>query len=155
MIPTVSIIVPCYNEKATIRPLLDSILAQTYPLERLEVVISDGLSVDGTRNAIASFCEDHPELRVLVVDNWARTIPSGLNRAIEAACGDIFVRLDAHSMPHPEYVERCVEALEGGLGANVGGVWEIRPGAKTWIAGAISAAAAGEKWTSTCAAGTS
>lgn len=142
MTPTVSIIVPCYNEKATIRLLLDSILTQTYPLERLEVVISDGLSVDGTRNAIASFSAEHPELKVQMVDNWARTIPSGLNRAIEAACGEILVRLDAHSMPHKEYVSRCVEALEGGLGANVGGVWEVKPGARTWIAGAISVAGA-------------
>ncbi|HEY6073075.1 MAG TPA: glycosyltransferase family 2 protein, partial [Anaerolineales bacterium] len=142
MTPTVSIIVPCYNENATIRPLLESILGQTYPLDRLEVVISDGLSVDGTRNTIAAFRADHPQLKIQVVDNWARTIPSGLNRAIDAACGDILVRLDAHSMPHPQYVERCVGALEGGLGANVGGVWEVRPGAKTWIAGAISVAAA-------------
>ena len=142
MTPSVSIIVPCYNEKATIRLLLDSILAQTYPREQMEVVISDGLSVDGTRNAIASFSAEHPELKIQVVDNWARTIPSGLNRAIEAACGDILVRLDAHSMPHPEYVARCVDALESGLGTNVGGVWEVKPGAKTWIAGAISVAGA-------------
>jgi len=142
MKPKVSIIVPCYNEKATIRLLLESILAQTYPISQLEVVISDGLSVDGTRNAIASFSADHPELKVQVVDNWARSIPSGLNRAIEAACGEILVRLDAHSMPHPEYVTRCVEALQSGLGANVGGVWEVRSGAKTWIAGAISVAGA-------------
>ncbi len=142
MTPTVSIIVPCYNERATIRLLLDSILAQTYPLKKLEVVISDGLSVDGTRNVIAAFSADHPELKVQVVDNWARTIPSGLNRAIEAACGEILVRLDAHSMPHPEYVRRSVDALESGLGMNVGGVWEVRPGAKSWIAKAISVAGA-------------
>jgi exopolysaccharide biosynthesis polyprenyl glycosylphosphotransferase len=142
MIPTVSIIVPCYNEQATIRPLLDSILAQTYPRERLEVVISDGLSVDGTRNLIASYQSEHPELRVQMVDNWSRTIPSGLNRAIEAACGEILIRLDAHSVPYPEYVERCVQALEEGHGTNVGGVWEVQAGATTWIGNAIAAAAA-------------
>jgi succinoglycan biosynthesis protein ExoA len=142
MTPTVSIIVPCYNEQATIRPLLDSILAQTYPRERLEVVISDGLSVDGTREMIAVFQREHPELRVLIVENPARTIPSGLNRAIDAAHGEFLVRLDAHSMPHLEYVERCVQALEEGRGTNVGGVWVIRPGASTWVARSIALAAA-------------
>jgi glycosyltransferase involved in cell wall biosynthesis len=142
MKPTVSIIVPCYNEQATIRPLLDSIREQSYPLELLEVVISDGLSTDGTRASIASFQSEHPELLVRVVDNKARTIPSGLNRAIESARGEMLVRLDAHSMPQREYVQRCVQLLEEGRGANVGGVWEILPGAQTWMAHSIALAAA-------------
>jgi glycosyltransferase involved in cell wall biosynthesis len=142
MTPTVSIIVPCYNEQATIRGLLDAVLAQTYPLEKMDVVISDGMSTDGTREAIAAFQREHPELPVQVVDNTAKSIPASVNRAIEAAGGEILLRLDAHSMPHPEYVARCVAALEEGRGDNVGGVWEIRPGAPTWAAESIAAAAA-------------
>ena len=142
MPPTFSVIVPCYNEQATIRGLLDAVLAQTYPLEQMDVVISDGLSTDGTREAIAAFQREHPELTVQVVDNTDRTIPSGVNRAIEAARGEIIVRLDAHSMPYPDYVARCVQALTEGRGDNVGGVWEIRPGASTWAAESIAAAAA-------------
>jgi len=141
MISTVSIIIPCYNEQATIRPLLESILSQSYPRELLEVIISDGLSRDGTRNQIAAFQSEHPELRVRVVENPSRTIPAGLNRAIDAAQSDILIRLDAHSMPYPEYVTRCVQALEEGRGANVGGVWEVRPGANTEMAKAIATAA--------------
>jgi glycosyltransferase involved in cell wall biosynthesis len=142
MSPTVTVIVPCYNEQATIRDLLDAVLAQTYPLEKMDVVISDGLSMDGTRDVIAAFQREHPELPVQVVDNTARTIPSGVNRAIEAARGEIILRLDAHSMPYPDYVARCVQALTEGRGDNVGGVWEIRPGAPTWAAESIAAAAA-------------
>jgi hypothetical protein len=77
-----------------------------------------------------------------VVDNTIRSIPSGLNRAMDAAGGEIIIRLDAHSMPYPDYVARCVQALEQGHGDNVGGVWEVRAGAPTWIAEAISVAAA-------------
>ncbi|MGE5251924.1 MAG: glycosyltransferase family 2 protein [Bacteroidota bacterium] len=138
----VSIIIPCYNERATICGLLDSILLQTYPRELMEVVISDGLSQDGTRGLIAAYQEQHGDLSLRVVDNPARTIPAALNRAIDAAQGDVLVRLDAHSMPHPEYVARCVQALDEERGANVGGVWEIRPGAQTWVARSIALAAA-------------
>lgn len=141
MTPIISIIVPCYNEQATIRGLLDAILAQTYPLEHLEVVISDGQSTDGTRDLISVFQKDHPELSVQVVDNTLRSIPSSLNRAIEAARGEIIIRLDAHSMPYPDYVARCAQALDEGRGANVGGAWEVRPGAATWMAEAIAVAA--------------
>jgi succinoglycan biosynthesis protein ExoA len=142
MPPFVSIIVPCYNEETTIRHLLDAVLAQTYPREQMELVISDGMSTDHTRDVIAVFQKEHVDLAARVVENSTRTIPSGLNQAIRESSGEIIVRLDAHSMPIPEYVERCVAAHESGMGDNVGGVWEIRAGADTWIAEAISFAAA-------------
>lgn len=107
----------------------------------MEVVIADGLSADGTREAISRFAETHPDLPVRVVDNAARTIPSGLNEAIRASTGGIVVRLDAHSSPYPDYVAGCVEALESGKGENVGGVWEIRPQDEGWQAQSIAVAA--------------
>lgn len=142
MPPTVSVIVPCYNEEKTIGLLLASLFEQSYPLSDVEVVIADGLSEDGTRRAIAAFQEQHPDLNLRVVDNLKRTIPAGLNAALAAAEGKYIVRLDAHSVPHREYLARSLAGLEAGMGANVGGVWEITPGAETWIAKSIAAAAA-------------
>ncbi len=142
MPPIVSLIIPCYNEEKTIRLLLDALLAQTYPLVKMEVVIADGLSTDGTRAEIARFQNEHPDLTLRVVDNPARIIPAGLNVAINASEGEIIVRMDAHSVPAPDYVARCVDALDAGLGENVGGVWVIRPGAEGWVAESIAAAAA-------------
>ena len=141
MVPKVSVIVPCYNEQTTIRLLLEALCAQTFPRGNMEVVIADGMSQDGTREAIAAFQRDFPELEVRVVDNIHRNIPAGLNRAIEAARGDLIVRLDGHAKPYPDYVEKCVQDHEAGLGDNIGGVWEIQPGASTWIARSIAAAA--------------
>ena len=142
MLPIVSLIIPCYNEEKTIRLLLEALLAQTYPLAQLEVVIADGLSTDDTRAEIARFQDAHPELVLRVVDNTARIIPAALNVAIKAAQGEIIVRMDAHAAPAPDYVERCLDALDAGLGENVGGVWDIRPGAEGWVAESIAAAAA-------------
>lgn len=138
----VSIIIPCYNEQSTIRLLLDALREQTFPLTDMEIVIADGMSTDSTRDEIAAFQKAHPDLDVRIVDNPLRTIPSGLNRALEASRCEIIVRLDAHSKPYPDYVERCVSALEENRGDNVGGVWEIRPGVDTWIAKSIAVAAA-------------
>ena len=142
MPPFISIIIPCYNEETTIRHLLDSVLAQTYPHAQMELVISDGMSTDHTCDVIAQFQKEHDDLSVKVVKNSARTIPSGLNQAIRESSGEIIVRLDAHSMPIPEYVERCVAAHQLHKGDNIGGVWEIRAGDETWIAESISFAAA-------------
>ncbi len=140
--PTVSIIIPCFNEETTIRLLLTALKEQTYPREKVEIVISDGLSTDGTRDEIQDFQTENPGTNIRVVDNEKRNIPAGLNRAIEAAAGEIIVRLDAHSVPAFDYVERCVNALENDQGDNVGGVWQIQPGKNHWIARSIAIAAA-------------
>ena len=52
---TVSIIVPCYNEEATIALLLDAIANQSYPRTLIEVVIADGMSIDGTERGLLLF----------------------------------------------------------------------------------------------------
>ncbi len=140
--PKVSIVVPCYNEQSTIRLLLEALRAQTFPRAEMEVIVSDGMSTDDTRAKIAAFQKEHRDLKVRVVDNTKRSIPSAVNRAIEASRGRIIVRLDAHSKPYPDYIENCVKALEAKRGDNVGGVWEIQAGAKTWIAESIAVAAA-------------
>lgn len=138
----VSVIIPCYNEQSTINLLLEALYAQSFPRQELEIIIADGMSTDHTRQRIAEFQGAHPDLIVRIVDNPKRNIPSGLNRAIEAAQGEYIVRLDAHCVPHPDYVLGCVAALEHHKGDNVGGVWEIQPGGEGWQARAIAIAAA-------------
>ncbi|MEX1248135.1 MAG: glycosyltransferase family 2 protein [Anaerolineales bacterium] len=140
--PTVSVIVPCFNEERTIPQLLTALSQQDFPLSRIEVIIADGMSSDGTRTQIANFQKAHSALQIRILDNPTRTIPAGLNRAIASAKGDYIVRLDAHSVPCPDYISRCVAAIEAGRGWNVGGVWDIQPGGPGWMAKSIAIAAA-------------
>ena len=140
--PLVSIIVPCYNEQATIRLLLDAIVGQTVPNRDIEVIIADGRSTDQTREIVTAFQCDHPDLLVRLIDNPQRNISAGLNCALSAADGRYIIRLDAHSVPTPAYVATCIEDLEAGRGENVGGVWQIRPGGAGLMPSAISLAAA-------------
>ena len=142
MPPAVSIIIPCYNEARTISGLLRAISQQSHPIEEMEVIIADGGSTDGTRSAISEFASSRPGLKIHLVENPTRAIPAALNRAIIAAQADIIVRLDAHSIPRHDYVERCLETLERTGAANVGGVWEIQAGRDSWIGQSIAAAAA-------------
>ncbi|RCK76278.1 MAG: glycosyl transferase, family 2 [Anaerolineae bacterium] len=122
--------------------MLTAIYHQSYPLQRIEVVVADGMSSDNTRQVIQTFIADHPDLAIRVIDNPERIIPKALNRAIDAAQGEIIVRLDAHSLPQEDYIEKCVAALEQKLAENVGGLWEIEASAQTWIARSIAVAAA-------------
>lgn len=140
--PLVSIIVPCYNEQATISLLLEAICGQTVPYTEMEVIIADGMSTDRTREAVATFQQAHPNLTLRLVDNPKRIIPAALNCALAVAQGQYIIRLDAHSVPATDYVARCLENLEAGRAENVGGVWEIRPRGDGIMQRAIAIAAA-------------
>jgi glycosyltransferase involved in cell wall biosynthesis len=141
MMPTVSIIVPCFNEEHTIGLLLDAIYKQTYSIAEIEVVIADGHSTDGTRDAVEQFVRDHEELSIILIDNPKRIIPAGLNVALEHSKGEYIIRLDAHSIPQPNYVELCISVLKKTGAANVGGAWEIQASSEGWVARSIAAAA--------------
>ncbi len=140
--PFVSVIVPCFNEEKTIAALLTALYEQTWPRAQMEVIIADGMSQDRTREQIGLWRVQHPDMEVKIVDNPQRIIPAALNVALRAARGDIIVRMDAHAQPAPDYVARCVQLLTDGRGDNVGGRWDIAPGADTWVARSIALAAA-------------
>lgn len=142
MSKVIAVIIPCYNEVGTIRQLLEAIEAQTISAEHLEIVIADGMSTDGTREALQSYRAEHPRLSIKIVDNVMRTIPAALNVALRSTSCEVVIRLDAHSMPASDYCQKCLELLSSTGAANVGGVWELRPSGSGWIARAIARAAA-------------
>jgi glycosyltransferase involved in cell wall biosynthesis len=119
MIPMVSVIIPCRNEAQAIGRCLDSVLASDYPPERLEVIVADGMSRDGTRKRVDRYAARDP--RVRRIDNPARTTPHGLNRAIAVARGELILRLDAHAGIAPDYIKAAVRNLESSGAACVGG----------------------------------
>jgi succinoglycan biosynthesis protein ExoA len=119
MIPMVSVIIPCRNEAQSIGRCLDSVLASDYPPERLEVIVADGMSRDGTRKRVDRYAAR--DRRVRRIDNPARTTSHGLNRAIAAAQGELILRLDAHAGIAPDYIARAVRNLESSEVDCVGG----------------------------------
>ncbi len=108
-LPLVSVIMPVRNEAAYIERSLGSVLGQDYPADRLEILIVDGMSSDGTREYVAATRAIRPNLRLL--DNPRGIVPPGLNIGIAQAGGDIIVRVDGHCEIAPDYVRRCVEHL--------------------------------------------
>ncbi len=134
-LPFISVIVPCYNEAKFIDIVFQNLLDQDYPKERMEVIFSDGMSDDGTREKLSSLAAKNAILRF--IDNPERYVPTALNRAIRSAKGEIIVRLDAHSEYPMNYLRTLVKALLERPVENVGGVWDTQPGADTDEARAI------------------
>jgi glycosyltransferase involved in cell wall biosynthesis len=117
--PLVSVVMPVRNEAGFIARALRSVLDQEWPAERLEVIVADGLSSDGTREIVEAFAEVHPN--VVLVDNPGRIAPTALNAAIARARGDVVVRVDGHCQIAPDYVARAVAHLAAGEAECVGG----------------------------------
>jgi glycosyltransferase involved in cell wall biosynthesis len=115
----ITMILPCRNEAPFIGPCLDTLLASRVPTDRLEILVVDGMSDDGTRSVVERYAARYPGIRLL--DNPRRIVPAALNIGIAAATGEIIVRVDAHALYPSEYVPRLVEALETTGADNVGG----------------------------------
>jgi glycosyltransferase involved in cell wall biosynthesis len=136
---TVSVIIPCYNEERFIGKALDQ-LADQFESDRYEIIVIDGRSEDRTRAVVDEFKMRRPDVKVVLVDNPARNIPTALNLGITAATGNIIARMDAHAVPSDGYIRRCVEVLQSGTAGAVGMPCLVRPGAGTLVARGIAAA---------------
>jgi cellulose synthase/poly-beta-1,6-N-acetylglucosamine synthase-like glycosyltransferase len=109
-VPFVSVIVPCRNERDYIGRCLETVFTQTWPAARLEVIVVDGMSDDGTREILTRLVEQYPNLEI--VDNPRLTAPAAMNIGLDGAGGDFVVRVDAHAAIPPKYVEVGVRYLE-------------------------------------------
>jgi len=133
----VSVVIPCYNEQRFIGKALEN-LADQYDYNRYEIIVVDGMSNDNTREVVAEFKRKRPETSVRILDNPARDIPAALNIGVAAAQGEIIARMDAHAVPSPGYVRRCVEVLARNQQGVVGMPCHVLPAADTLIARAIA-----------------
>jgi succinoglycan biosynthesis protein ExoA len=133
--PMISIIIPCRNEVRFIANCLDSVLDNGFPLERLEILIVDGMSDDGTRTVIRDYAARCPLIRLL--DNPHRVTPYALNIGIREAKGDVIMRLDAHTICARDYVARCVGVILRYGADDVGGTLKITARDNTVIGRAI------------------
>jgi glycosyltransferase involved in cell wall biosynthesis len=139
-LPLVTVLVPCRNEAAFIESCLTSIVCNGYPKDRLQVLVIDGLSEDGTIEIVERFERNHP--CVSVVANPRRITAAALNIGIEAARGEYVLWMSAHNRYERGYIRSCVEwALKSGAD-NVGGVIVAEPRENTLFGRAITIALA-------------
>ena len=90
---TLSVIVPIYNEAATVRQSLDAILAKTVPGWTLQIIMVESNSTDGTRSIVQTYAA-HPRVKLILEDR-----PRGKGHAVRAglahATGDVILIQDA------------------------------------------------------------
>jgi hypothetical protein len=91
--PRLSVVVPAYNEKATLSVLMERLLAKSIPGVDIEVVLVESNSTDGTREEAQRFGA-HPRVRLILQDR-ARGKGNAVRRALAECTGDVVLIQDA------------------------------------------------------------
>ena len=110
LFPFVTVVVPIRNEVDFIAECIQSILNNNYPQEKLEVIVVDGLSNDGTREVVQRLIAN--DRRISMLDNPERIVPYAMNRAIDAARGEIITRVDGHADVAEDFIANSVRVLQ-------------------------------------------
>ncbi len=124
--PFVTVAVPCLDEEEHIESFLQAVHAQDWPRDRLEILVADGMSLDATREILMRHAAADP--RIQLIDNTGRIAAAGLNECIRRAKGDVIVRMDVRATYAPDFVTRCVEALDKSGADNAGGAARLEGG---------------------------
>lgn len=127
--PTVSIVLPTFNEETIVERKLEDICAQNYPMERVELVVVDA-SNDDTVDIIKEFFleREHPDLKLLEEEE-RRGLAVALNDAYEEAGGNVVVKTDCDSLLAEDAVREAVANLaDSDVGAVTGRNVEVLGG---------------------------
>lgn len=130
----VAVVIPTLNEEKFIAYCLDSVIAQSYPFDDMDVMVVDGGSKDRTKEIVEDYKRKYQNIRFL--NNPGRIQSIAFNIGVKSSDAPYIVRLDAHATYNHRYIEKCIEKFSANaevLGCapefvgNVGGVWNIRP----------------------------
>ncbi len=103
--PSVTVLVPAYNEEKTIAKTIKSLLSLDYPKHLLEIIVINDCSKDMTKQIVSKF-KKHG---IVLLNNLVNSGKAfSMNRGIEAARGEMVACLDADSTVHPKALKRMV-----------------------------------------------
>jgi glycosyltransferase involved in cell wall biosynthesis len=126
-VPSVSVIVPCYNLGQYLEEAVRSVLAQTY--QDFEVlVVDDGSTDPQTQTLLASFAA--PKTRVIPTRH--RGLAAARNAGIAEAAGRYLCALDADDRLRPTFLERMVHVLDRDAGLTFCSSWLHTFGDEQW-----------------------
>jgi len=110
--PAVTVLIPIHNEEKIIKSKLENINEVFYPREKMEVILADDASTDGTLREVYSLGEIYSNLKIKVVRQNLRVGKARvLNAALPASTNDIIIVSDADSFWAPDMLQKALPYL--------------------------------------------
>jgi biofilm PGA synthesis N-glycosyltransferase PgaC len=103
--PAVTVIVPCWNEEKTVAGTLRSLLALDYPKDKIQIMVVDDGSTDGTAKAVEEF-KDVPNIQFFRKENGGKH--TAMNLGIAKTTTEFVGCLDADSFVTPSALKRMI-----------------------------------------------
>ncbi|MBU4246630.1 MAG: glycosyltransferase [Nanoarchaeota archaeon] len=117
-IPSVSVIVPAYNEEESIGKTLESLMNLDYPKDLLEIIVVNDGSKDKTQNIAEGFMQKEHHFKLLLINQKNLGKGAALNEGIKRAKGDFVACLDADSMVRSDTLKEMMRYFyEGDIAA--------------------------------------
>jgi cellulose synthase/poly-beta-1,6-N-acetylglucosamine synthase-like glycosyltransferase len=107
-LPMVSVVVPIYNGEADLPELINCLLSQTYPQDRVEFLLVDNNSSDRTFTLLKQSAESCPIIHVFS-ENQIQSSYAARNAGIRAAKGEIVAFTDADCHPQPQWLHSLIQ----------------------------------------------
>ncbi len=127
-LPTVSIIIAARNEENRILACLESLRELDYPSDKLEILIVDDCSTDGTSAAVQNFVERAGDMKLLSTPPERGNLKGKTNaiaHGIKNSGGEIIMFTDADCSVSPGWVRNTVKYFSRNVGI-VGGFTILR-----------------------------
>lgn len=108
--PLVSVIIPIYNGEADLPDLLNCLVRQDYPVDRVEYCLVDNGSQDHTLSSLTAFAKAVPSLRIHVLaEVEIQSSYAARNTGIRSARGEILAFTDADCRPEANWIAQLVQ----------------------------------------------
>lgn len=109
--PTISVVVPAYNAENTLAKCIESVATADYPQEKIEIIVVDDGSTDGTHGIAEAYAKKYPNVRVFRKENQGNAAYTK-NYGIERASGEIIATLDADSYIEKDTIRKMLPHFE-------------------------------------------
>jgi cellulose synthase/poly-beta-1,6-N-acetylglucosamine synthase-like glycosyltransferase len=107
--PSVAVVVAAHNEEVVIRRIVESLLAQDYPADRLEVVVASDGSTDGTDPLVEAFAQRDHRVRLVRCPRGGKV--AAQNAAVRTLDAEVVAFADAGAVWEPDALRKIVRSL--------------------------------------------
>ena len=110
--PSVTVVIPAYNEEKNIASTMKSVISLNYPKDKLKVIVVNDGSKDRTKEKAEEFIKAHPDRSILLLSQPNSGKARAINNALSHTTTEFFVNLDADSEVHPDTLKKMIHIFQ-------------------------------------------